>query len=158
MERIAQVMAISKRWWQKKIRVTWIKGKNKRKVMEGEIKAAPKVNWQALKIKQKVIIHDQVNVSWLIKTQSVHKTIGRSIKTLIQKEPNGHIGQCRYQEIIICGTWPTEELTWCNHEDGSGPTEEETLIWNDQIEKLKLKITNLNGQKEHSLLKSLIRT
>lgn len=158
MERITQVMAISKRWGQKKIRVTWRKGKNKRKIMEGKIKAAPKINWQTLKRKQKTVIYDQVNVSRLIKTESVHKAIGRSIKTLIQKESNGHIGQCRNKEIIICRTWPTEELTWCNHEDGSGSAEKETLNWNDKIEELKLKITNLNGQKEHSLLKSLIRT
>jgi len=44
--------------------------------MEGKIKAAPKVNRQALQIKQKIVIHDQVNVSRLIKTESVHKAIG----------------------------------------------------------------------------------
>lgn len=65
-------MAISKRLRQKKIRVALIKSKNKRKVMESKREATSEINRQTLTIKQKALIHDQVNVSRHIKTQSVH--------------------------------------------------------------------------------------
>ena len=65
-------MAISKRLRQKKIRVALIKSKNKRKVMESKREATSEINRQTLTIKQKALIHDQVNVNRHIKTQSVH--------------------------------------------------------------------------------------
>jgi len=138
-------VAISKGLGQEKIRVIVRKSKNKRKIMESKIKTASKINWQTLTIKQKARIHYQVNVSRHITTQPVHQTNRWPVKTLIQKEPNGHVRQCRYKEIIICRAWSAKELTRCYNEDGSWSTEKETLNWNDKIEKLKLKITNING-------------
>ncbi len=154
MEIREERMARCKRWWQKKILRIVGKIEAKGKIMESQRETNATINWQVVTIKQEAWLHHQRNVNWFWKAKSVHKTVGWLPKTIIQKEPNGIIGQCWNQEVTYGGAWQAEEWAGCYYEDGSGSSQEKDLELNDSFKEWKWKAADWFGEEEHSMLKS----